>query len=164
MKKAAYVPLVFIFLAISCGGPARYVVELPKPLPRKTAQKLLSQAHHHLGEPYRYGGASSKGWDCSGFVNYIYYKSTGITLPRSAHDIFLNCARLPYSYGRPGDLIFFKKRDSHKAAHVGIYIGHGDFVHVSTSSGVIVSSLDEPYFKKAFIGIGRPRIEKIARR
>jgi len=164
MKNSAFRLSIAALIIISCGAAGHQEVRLPEPLPRNTAGDLIANARRHLGEPYRYGGRSSKGWDCSGFVTYIYFKSTGIALPRSAHDIFLDCARFSYSGGRPGDLIFFKKQNSQRTTHVGIYVGRGEFIHVSTSSGVVISSLYEPYFRNSFIGMGRPRLEKIARR
>jgi len=107
-------------------------VPRPKPKPPTLGQRAVRIAASELGVPYRYGGSSPSGFDCSGLVAYVYAK-LGISLPHNA--------AAQYSYGRsvgrghlkPGDLVFF-----HGLGHVGLYIGHGRIIH-APQSGELVS-------------------------
>lgn len=111
------------------------------------AGKITGCALRYLGYKYRYGGASPRGFDCSGFTMYIYAQF-GWRLPHCAADqmglgVAVNKADL-----LPGDLVFFKTLNSHKINHVGIYLGNGDFIHAASGSGAIkVSSMDDGYYK-----------------
>ena len=111
-------------------------------------QKLISQYHHWKGVKYRMGGLSRDGIDCSGFVYRTYREQLGISIPRSTE----NQARIgkPVSRGQlsSGDLVFFKT--GFKARHVGIYVGDGRFVHASTSNGVMLSGLEDYYWRDRF--------------
>ncbi len=152
--------VALIALAIaSCSGPARREPAYPEPLPQKSAGELAEQAEHHIGEPYRYGGLTSRGWDCSGFVRTMYKNTLGIQLPRTAHDMYLEAFPLPLERGRAGDLVFFDIGRK-KPSHVGIYIGDKRFIHVSKSEGVVVSSLLESYYSRHFIGLRRVPIAR----
>lgn len=122
--------------------------------------KMLMEIIKYLDTPYKYGGNTSNGIDCSAFTQKIYSKTFSITLLRSAHE--------QYTEGEPvdeindlkfGDLVFFNTRRGIKPGHVGIYIGDHLFAHASLSNGVIVSSIDDSYYEKRFMG-GR-RIKNI---
>jgi cell wall-associated NlpC family hydrolase len=107
-----------------------------------------------IGSPYRYGGTSPKGFDCSGFVYYVFGKA-GLSAPRTTKAQFNISQRLPLNQARPGDLLFFKI-DSRKLSHVGLYTGAGQFIHASTSQKMVSeASLDNPYWLKRFISVGR---------
>jgi murein DD-endopeptidase / murein LD-carboxypeptidase len=153
--------IVLIGILIACSGPIRMIDNYPKPLPEKAAKHLVHEATKHVGEPYCFGGTTKKGWDCSGFVRSIYYRSLGFNLPRTANDMFLASLQIPLSHARPGDLIFFKIRHK-KASHVGIFIGQNSFIHVSISDGVIISSLNDPYYKRYLFGLRRISPELVA--
>ena len=146
---------------IACSGPARKIEVVPSPLSQKSANKLISEANRHIGEPYHYGGTNSRGWDCSAFVRTVYNRSLSIQLPRSSEEMHTIGVEIPLSKGRTGDLIFFNI-NSQKPTHVGLYLGEKQFVHVSSSLGVIVSSLEEEYYRKHFLGLRRLPFDRIA--
>ena len=101
-----------------------------------------------------YGGTSPSGFDCSGFVKYVY-AHFGINMNRTASAQMDNGTPVSMSELIPGDVVFFKKAGSSasRASHVGIYIGGGQFIHASTSTtGVIVSDMDYAYYTTGFVG------------
>ena len=111
--------------------------------------KLYSFIDSWYGIKYRYGGMSKSGVDCSGFTNILYSEVYGKQIPRTTKDIVKTINKVRKSKLEEGDLVFFnisKKRNS----HVGIYLKNNKFVHASTSKGVIISSLDNPYYKKSY--------------
>lgn len=155
-KLAIFIP-VLLLLSIACSGPARKPSGKARlaPLSRKDAGKLLSGAGKHIGEPYRSGGTSSSGWDCSGFVSGMFGRYLAIYLPRTTKAQYAKSVIIRDSSSRPGDLVFFKIKSS-RPSHVGIYMGGRRFIHASISRGIIVSSLDEKYYKSSFAGFRRP--------
>ncbi len=157
MRKLGVFIFAALLLSVACSGPARKPGATTKisPLSRKNATKLISGAGKHIGNPYKPGGTSSSGWDCSGFVSAMYSRYLSIYLPRTTGAQYAKSVTVRSSRSRPGDLVFFKIRSS-KPSHVGIYIGAGQFIHASTSRGVIVSSLDEKYYRSSFAGFRRP--------
>lgn len=119
-------------------------------------RRLISEAERWLGTPYRYGGTErGRGADCSGMVMTVYKDALAIKLPRNSAQMQQWCTPLKGGYRKamPGDLVFFGNRRG--VNHVGIYLGQGKMIHSSSSKGVIVSSLDEPYFVKNFHSAGR---------
>lgn len=123
-------------------------------------EKMLMEIIKYLNTPYKYGGNSKKGIDCSAFTKTIYEKSLSVNLERSAREQYREGEVIRYMDDlKFGDLVFFNTRRWVKPGHVGIYIGDHLFAHASSSNGVTVSSLDEPYYSKRFMG-GR-RIENI---
>jgi cell wall-associated NlpC family hydrolase len=117
---------------------------------------LTKTALRYLGVPYVWGGESASGVDCSGFVQAVFRRN-GIELPRTADAQFETGHRVSESGLQPGDLVFFQTY-SEGASHVGIYLGSGQFVHASSSSGVRVDSLSESYYSSRFIGARRTLI------
>lgn len=118
---------------------------------------LYAEVSQWLGVPYRYGGITRRGLDCSGFTYLIFQKVYGKILPRSTSDL-ANMKMHHVSKGslRAGDLVFFATTKSKKKiTHVGIYLKNGQFIHASTSRGVIVSHLDEDYYQKRWKKGGR---------
>lgn len=105
------------------------------------------------GVPYRYGGTNKKGVDCSAFTQDAFRTLHQQSLPRTTeHQLSLG-VRINLDNAKKGDLIFFKT--STKVRHVGIYVGSRQFMHASTSKGVIISSLDNPYWKNTYWQIRR---------
>lgn len=106
-----------------------------------------------LGTRYKYGGNSRKGIDCSGFTSTIYREVYQADIDRTSTSQAMSLIDEKNKTDlKPGDLVFFaidRRRKNH-INHVGIYIGEGHFVHASVTSGVRVSSLDEPYYKRFF--------------
>ena len=121
------------------------------------AAQVVAYAKQFLGSPYVYGGTSPRGFDCSGFVKYVY-ANFGITMNRTASAQMDNGTPVSMSELVPGDVVFFKKAGSSasRASHVGIYIGGGQFIHASTSTtGVIISNMSSAYYTTGFVGARR---------
>jgi probable lipoprotein NlpC len=118
----------------------------------KVQRNLLYEAESWLGTPYCYGGDNKSCTDCSGFTKNIY-QAIGVNLPRTAADQYLAGSSVDFDNIKTGDLIFFSKGD--KISHVGIYIGNRQFIHASTSNGVIRQSLDDYGNKTNLAGFRR---------
>lgn len=123
-------------------------------------EKMLMEIIKYLNTPYKFGGNSKSGIDCSAFTQKVYSDCVSISLLRTAQD--------QYNEGTPvqeidelkfGDLVFFDTRRNVKPGHVGIYLGDNLFAHASSKQGVTVSSLTNDYYSKRFMG-GR-RIEEL---
>lgn len=101
-----------------------------------------------LDVPYKYGGSTKKGSDCSGFVNQIYKNVYQVKLPRSTAEIYKKYNKVNSNKLQTGDLIFFATgKNKKKPSHVGIYLKDQKFIHASTQKGVIVTDLDDKYYK-----------------
>lgn len=107
----------------------------------------LSQWH---GTPYRYGGMNRNGIDCSGFVYLTFRDRFALQLPRTTKAQTDIGTRIDKEELLPGDLVFFKTGGGENGLHVGIYDSDNQFIHASTSRGVIRSSLDNVYWRKVF--------------
>ena len=125
-------------------------------------QKIVKEARKWLGTKYVYGGKTRKGTDCSGMVMVVYEQVTGIKLPRDSHSQQAFTEHIKRRDLTPGDLVFFaSKAGGSRIGHVGIYIGQGQFIHASSSRGVIISKLDESYYARHFHSAGRvPGVKK----
>lgn len=121
-----------------------------------TGTEVVSFALSHQGAPYRYGGSTPAGFDCSGFVTYVYRSTVKMDLPRSAEGMFSRGVNVDQAELQPGDLVFFNTL-GRNLSHVGIYIGNGQFVHASSSGTkrVMVSGLSESYWSKRYNGAKR---------
>lgn len=119
------------------------------------ADSLLERGFTLVGTPYRYGGSSRKtGFDCSGFVSFLFRKEAGIELPRSTREMInLDAPKIKRSELEPGDVVFFNNRGRGQVSHAGIYIGGDQFIHSSSSrsGGVRVDSLDDKYWRSSFM-------------
>jgi cell wall-associated NlpC family hydrolase len=112
-----------------------------------SAERAAGNALKMVGKPYRYGGSSPAGFDCSGLIQYSY-KQAGVSLPRSTDDLLRTSQPLRGAHLRRGDLLFFDQ-EGKKKSHVGIYLGDGKFVHApSSGKQVRTDRLDSPYWKK----------------
>jgi cell wall-associated NlpC family hydrolase len=118
----------------------------------KIAKMLTRSALRFLGTPYVFGGTSASGFDCSGFVQHVF-AMVGISLPRTA-DAQYDVGKTVVGRPRPGDLVFFQTY-TEGPSHVGIYLGHGEFVQASSSRGVMVSKLSESYWAARYLGAKR---------
>lgn len=128
-----------------------------KQKPKKSGKsRLYREVQTWIGVPYRYGGHSRKGTDCSGLVMEVYKNVYGKVLTHNSADIYSKeCNRIREKELREGDLVFFAFNKSKRINHVGIYLSDGKFAHASSSRGVIISNLDEAYYRKGFVGAGR---------
>lgn len=113
------------------------------------AKQITDTALGFVGKPYKFGGSTPSGFDCSGFVQYVFAKKN-ITLPRTADTQFKIGKIVPKNKLGQGDLVFFSTYEP-GASHCGIYLGQGKFIHAS-SHGVMVSQLEETYWKTRYIG------------
>ena len=158
--------LSLMFLLSGCHSSRRAskkekdipVVVLPESQTKdmRTDERLLvEEALRWLGTPYKYGGTSRSGTDCSGLTMQVYLSALGIKLPRSSRDQQKYCKSVKKKSLDAGDLIFFSTgRDKTRVSHVGLYIGDDKFGHASGSRGVIVSDLKEKYYVRNYHSSG----------
>lgn len=100
------------------------------------ASSILERAFELIGTPYRFGGTTAKGFDCSGFVGYLFREEAGIKLPRSTRELIdMDVPLVSKDELQPGDLLFFNNRGRGRVSHAGIYIGDGQFIHSASRRG-----------------------------
>ncbi|PRR74467.1 C40 family peptidase [Neomoorella humiferrea] len=109
-----------------------------------TAKRVAAIARQYLGVPYRWAGTSPSGFDCSGFTQYVF-RQVGIELPRTASDQAASGSHVAKEDLQVGDLVFFNTYGT-GISHVGIYIGNGKFISASSSRGVAIDNIDDPYY------------------
>lgn len=117
--------------------------------------KLYQFVYEWLGTPYRLGGDSKKGIDCSKFSLAVYENVFNTTIGYNSRNQYANVKPIRKKDLRPGDLVFFKIR-SRQITHVGIYLGDDKFAHAASSRGVMISNLNEAYWKRYYYNGGRP--------
>jgi len=121
---------------------------------------MIMEIIKYMNTPYKYGGNSLNGIDCSAFTQNVYQNSWMIPLNRSARDQFIQGTPVnDRSDLKFGDLVFFNTRRRVKPGHVGIYIGDNLFAHASSKLGVTVSSLEYDYYNKRYMGARRIKEE-----
>lgn len=124
-----------------------------QPYELPTLDSLLVRGFSLIGTPYRYGGSSTQtGFDCSGFIGYLFREEAGIKLPRSTREMIkLDAPKVARHDLQPGDLIFFADRG--RVNHAGIYIGDGEFIHSASrrSGGVRVDKLSSRYWDSRYL-------------
>jgi hypothetical protein len=115
---------------------------------------FFSDVIHYFGTRYRYGGQTAKGFDCSGFVRFMYDKAFNMHLPRSSREMSAIGNKVGKDELQPGDLVFFQTHGQ-QINHVGIFIGNDTFIHSSLSKGITEDRLKQGYFDKRFAGAVR---------
>jgi cell wall-associated NlpC family hydrolase len=125
----------------------------------QTQQPLIDYALSLQGTPYRYGKETpEEGFDCSGFVKHVYGRQ-GIRLPRTVQEMASTLPQISQYDLRTGDLVFFNTSGK-TYSHVGIFINHDKFIHAPSrrTGRVLVSSMNNSYWRKRFVGVRRPRV------
>jgi cell wall-associated NlpC family hydrolase len=140
-------------------GPSTYTALLGKAMPEVSrgsnaiGRRVVASSMQYLGVPYVFGGTTPSGFDCSGYVRYVF-ANAGIYLPRTA-DAQYECGyAVSTSKLVPGDLVFFSTYEA-GPSHVGIYLGDGNFINASSSQGVSIASLYSSYWGSCYIGARR---------
>ncbi|SES20203.1 peptidoglycan-binding protein [Salipaludibacillus aurantiacus] len=111
---------------------------------------MISTARSVIGSKYQWGGTTPSGFDCSGFINYVYNQH-GKSIPRTVSQMYSAATKV--SSPSRGDIVFFETRTG--PSHAGIYLGNGQFIHSGASTGVTVSNMSNPYWSAHYIGAGR---------
>ncbi len=119
-------------------------------------EQLQEEMKEYIGIPYRSGGISPRGMDCSGFAKTIYANLFGIQLPHSSAAQFSSqrLQNIDEDELQTGDLVFFSRKK--RINHVGVYLGDGNFIHATNGQGITVSSLDDQHWKSRVVGTKRP--------
>jgi len=144
MHKKILIILLVINTLLSCKSHKTVTSRL-----HAVSQKLEQVYNKYKGVRYRYGGTTSRGFDCSGFVQRAYMDAFKIQLPRTTKAMIKTGKKVSKSNLKTGDLVFFHPIS--KYYHVGIYMGNGIFMHASTSRGVIKSKLDFKYWRRSYV-------------
>jgi cell wall-associated NlpC family hydrolase len=150
--------LVALSGCASSSSPTRALPKYSRALeenPLIDRHDMLSRIMLQMGAPYALSGTDSSGFDCSGFIATIYRDALQRTLPHSCVEQFQAGIPVDQRALKFGDLVFFTFGPAEEPSHVGIYVGDGLFAHAGTSSGVTVTPLTNPYFKKKFAGARR---------
>jgi cell wall-associated NlpC family hydrolase len=125
--------------------------------PAERAHRVAEVALTYLGAPYLWGGTTPAGWDCSGFIYYVYQEAAGVTLPRTSQTQYMVGRAIPVEAIQAGDLVFFADVSGPGITHNGIALGDGRFIHArSERYGTVITSLADPYWAGHFAGARRP--------
>lgn len=154
--------LVCLGLAACSSQPARQMKSASAGEHHAIRFALYDQFGEWRGVPYRHGGLSKNGVDCSGLVYLTFRDRFGIQLPRNTKDLARTGTTVKPNERQSGDLVMF--RINRGLNHVGIYLEDGRFMHASTSSGVMISSLNDGYWQKHYWKTVRPRPSLLASR
>lgn len=111
---------------------------------KTTESQLINIADDYIGVPYKWGGTTTSGFDCSGYVQYVF-KKAGVNVPRTTSQQMSTGTAVSKANLQVGDIVFFNT-SGRGVSHDGIYIGNNRFIHASTSRGVMISDLDDPYY------------------
>lgn len=157
-NHAAWILILLALLLNNCAATSRQIkpaVAEPAAAadsavqhPPTLEQRLRLEVQKWVGTPHKLGGTDHSGVDCSGFVQRIYRDLFGLKLPRTTADQVKCGIKIQAEPLETGDLVFFLP--SGNVRHVGIYLGGGEFAHASKTSGVMVSSMDDPYWRHTY--------------
>lgn len=127
------------------------------------SNQIVSSAKNLIGTKYLYGGTTKAGFDCSGYLGYVY-RQNGVSLPRTTAGMYSTGKSVSKSNLAVGDLVFFNTSGK-GVSHAGMYIGSGQFIHASTSKGVRIDKLNDPYYwGKKYIGAKRVANVSVAKK
>ena len=131
----------------------KYAVLLNTPAEQVKNTKMFDFIDQWYGTPYRLGGSTKNGIDCSAFTQFLFTTVYSVSIPRTAREQYNLTSRISRTELKEGDLIFFNTRGG--VSHVGVYLQNNKFVHASTSGGVMISDIFEEYWARKFVGVGR---------
>ena len=150
MKKISSI-LIIIFIISSCKSTKQVVTINNKHL---KVDRIIQNANYYKGTKYKFGGVTKKGMDCSGLV-YVAFKKENIMLPRVSRDMAMQGKTIPLRQVRKGDLLFFITGRKKRISHVGLVTKKVKdevfFIHASSSRGVVISTMNEKYYKTRFV-------------
>lgn len=146
---------ILIILIFACTSAARFssqrgLRQQNEPILNK-GSRLWQIAQSWLNVPYKYGGMDRNGIDCSALSRTIYRDAFGIELPRMAKDQMKGGTFVRQPWLKEGDLLFFRDERGSFQDHVGVFLGDGQFIHASSSQGVIISDLFSKYYQERLI-------------
>ena len=147
--------LLALLLVSGCSSTQKVPIDT-QVTPDSSNTRAALDALQLQGHPYVYGGQSpEEGFDCSGLVVYVYNRQ-GLKLPRTTRSLAQQLPPIRPELRQPGDLLFFHTNKPY--SHVGIYVGNDNFIHAPSSrtGHVMMSSLQQPYWRERFIGVRRP--------
>jgi cell wall-associated NlpC family hydrolase len=148
-RASSQKPLFFVGGKSTGVAPSASVLQGGKPA--TTGQKIVDTAKQYLGVPYVWGGSTPSGFDCSGLTQYVF-RAHGINLPRTTKEQWTVGKSISKSQLEIGDLVFFANTYTSGISHVDIYVGDNQFIHASSSKGVIISSLSNTYWAAHYYG------------
>jgi cell wall-associated NlpC family hydrolase len=133
----------------------KYAIILGEAVETIDNARLISFMEDWYGTPYQFGGDNKKGIDCSAFTCVLMDTVYGITLPRTAKSQYNSNTKIKREDLKEGDLVFFNTNGG--ISHVGVYLANNKFIHAAASGGVMISDLNEEYFRRRYIGAARAR-------
>lgn len=160
IKKLTSVVICYLILSIpsysfgtqTTSNDDNTDIEAVQPGTNDQIGNMLLQSVSLIGIPYKWGGNTpNSGLDCSGFIRYIFKKSLGITLPRTANEMADLGRKIPANQLEPGDLMFFKISGGRRITHVGMYLGQGKFIQSPRTGKDIEISEFNDYYRTKFV-------------
>lgn len=158
LKKRSGVFLICLLFFSAFSAFCGEKIPLKSSDPQEDRTKILLNARTYIGTPYVYGGIGRTGIDCSGLIYTVVLDTTGQAVPRSVRALYKFSKEIPPSELEPGDIVFFQTGTPGTPTHAGFYLGDNQFLHSASDgseTGVIISSLDEKYWKNTFFSAGR---------
>ncbi len=148
--------MAMLVLLTGLFGSVSSAQAAPEEAPAGAGATIVSIAYKYNGYRYRYGGSSPSGFDCSGFVYYVY-RQAGIAIGRDTNAQYNSGTRVSFNNLQPGDIVLFSNTYRRGLSHAAIYIGGGKIIHaVNESVGVTVSNLNSSYWRSHFTTGVRP--------